>query len=177
MMIIGGHARQGGQPCSRVGWAKARTPCAVPARAVPLTQPAKRTGIGHKNRLRFCSCNSALGQRTGVGQGQPCGPGGRRVRSYLNSGCARIRAATPASGQQQTWPPTRANRTQVDQCAAPVASCRTSAMNLATSSAIFGPWRRATRRSAGSPLARRSPTSSSRALSSRFQASRITSWA
>src|SRR5215467_9840571 len=37
-----------------------------------------------------------------MGQGQPCGPGRRRVRSYLNSGCARIRAATPASGQDPT---------------------------------------------------------------------------
>jgi hypothetical protein len=46
--------------------------------------------------------------------------------------------------QQQTWPPTRANRTRVDQCAGPVVSCRTSAMILATSSAIFGRWRRAT---------------------------------
>ena len=82
-----------------------------------------------------------------------------------------VKASPVAMGQQQTWPPTRANRTQVDQCAAPVVSCRTSAMILATSSAIFGPWRRATRRSAGSPLARRSPTSASRALSSRFQAS------
>jgi len=36
------------------------------------------------------------------GQGRPCGPGDRRVRSYPNSGCARIRAATPASGQERT---------------------------------------------------------------------------
>ena len=39
---------------------------------------------------------------TEMGQGRPCGPGDRRVRSYPNSGCARIRAATPASGYQRT---------------------------------------------------------------------------
>jgi hypothetical protein len=43
--------------------------------------------------------------RSAQGQGRPGGPGDRRVRSYPNSGCARIRAATPASGQQRSWRP------------------------------------------------------------------------
>ena len=30
-------------------------------------------------------------------------PSNRRVRSYPNSGCARIRPGTPASGQERKW--------------------------------------------------------------------------
>jgi len=35
--------------------------------ALDRSQQNGDAGIGHKNRLRFCSCNSALGRRTGVG--------------------------------------------------------------------------------------------------------------
>jgi len=56
-----------------------------------------------RESITLLQCTVFFRPTTGLGQGRPCAAGDRRVRSYPKSGCPRMRAATPASGQFRTF--------------------------------------------------------------------------